>query len=142
VWHTHRVIGRRIRDNPKLSGGTIFFLMPPPANLSITPPDPPPLSSDPSESDVEDPTTPKASQPPQLILIPDSPTSSMPPPSTIPSRVNTNATLSLSISTLPPQKRPRQKVVLAPGFSPLDWARLKSSGTDLRVPHPHFTLKN
>jgi len=112
--------------------------MPPPANLSITPPDPPPLSSEPSETDVEDPTTPKASQPPQLNLIPDSPTSSMPPPSMIPSRVNAKAMLGLSISTLPPQQRPRQKVVLAPGFSPLDWARLKSSGTDLRVPRPEL----
>src|SRR5271170_381149 len=112
--------------------------MPPPANLSITPPDPPPLSSEPSETDVEDPTTPKASQLPQLNLIPDSPTSSMPPPSMIPSRVNAKAMLGLSISTLPPQQRPRQKVVLAPGFSPLDWARLKSSGTDLRVPRPEL----
>src|SRR5277367_111537 len=117
--------------------------MPPPANLSITPPDPPPLSSDPSESDVEDPTTPQPSQPPQLNPLPDSPPSSMPPPSIIPSRVNTNALLSPSISTLPPQKRPRQKVVLAPGFSPLDWARLKSSGTDLRVlPTPPRSQQN
>ena len=28
---------------------------------------------------------------------------------------------------------PRAKVVLEPGHSPIDWARLKSSGRDLRV---------
>ncbi|KAG0177252.1 hypothetical protein DFQ29_005071 [Apophysomyces sp. BC1021] len=31
-----------------------------------------------------------------------------------------------------PQPRGRQKVRLEPGHSPLDWARLKSSGKDLR----------
>lgn len=31
------------------------------------------------------------------------------------------------------QPRGRQKVILEPGHSPLDWARLKSSGKDLRV---------
>jgi len=112
--------------------------MSPPANLSITLPDSPPLVTEPSDPDGEDPTTPKASsQPPQLNLIPESPTSttSMPPPP-IPSRSNKNTMLAPSVSTLPPQQRPRQKVVLAPGFSPLDWARLKYSGTDLRVSNP------
>lgn len=31
------------------------------------------------------------------------------------------------------QPKRRQKVILEPGHSPLDWARLKSSGKDLRV---------
>ena len=33
----------------------------------------------------------------------------------------------------PPTKKFREKVALAPGFGPLDWAALKSSGSDLRV---------
>ncbi|SAL95276.1 hypothetical protein [Absidia glauca] len=32
-----------------------------------------------------------------------------------------------------PQSKRRQKVKLEPGHSPLDWARLKTSGQDLRV---------
>ncbi|KAL5486218.1 hypothetical protein ACEPAI_7263 [Sanghuangporus weigelae] len=35
-------------------------------------------------------------------------------------------------TTKPPVKKAREKVALAPGFGPLDWAALKSSGTDLR----------
>jgi hypothetical protein len=51
-----------------------------------------------------------------------SPSSSlMPPPST------TKPPTQLSKS------KKREKVVLAPGHSPLDWAALKSSGADLRV---------
>jgi hypothetical protein len=45
----------------------------------------------------------------------------MPPPST------TKPPTQLSKS------KKREKVALAPGHSPLDWAALKSSGTDLRV---------
>ncbi|KAI0303645.1 cytochrome b5 [Multifurca ochricompacta] len=40
-------------------------------------------------------------------------------------------------TTRPPaqlaKSKKREKVVLAPGHSPLDWAALKTSGTDLRV---------
>lgn len=32
-----------------------------------------------------------------------------------------------------PAYKPRKKVGLAPGYSALDWAKLKNSGTDLRV---------
>ena len=32
-----------------------------------------------------------------------------------------------------PASKRREKVALAPGFGPLDWAKLKSSGVDLRV---------
>ena len=35
--------------------------------------------------------------------------------------------------TLSPAQKKRQKVALAPGHSPLDWANLKKSGEDLRV---------
>jgi hypothetical protein len=93
-----------------------------------------------ADSDVEeDQTTPKASPnvlPPEVTVVaPKRDTALMPPPSFVRPRLNntTSSTLAPSVSTLPPQNRPRQKVVLAPGHSPLDWARLKSSGADLRV---------
>ncbi|ORZ08094.1 cytochrome b5-like heme/steroid binding domain-containing protein [Absidia repens] len=43
-----------------------------------------------------------------------------------------------------PQSKRRQKVMLEPGHSPLDWARLKSSGQDLRgVPQlARYTLED
>ncbi|CAO3628270.1 unnamed protein product [Cunninghamella blakesleeana] len=43
-----------------------------------------------------------------------------------------------------PQSRRRQKIVLEPGHSPLDWAKLKSSGKDLRgVPQlGRYTLED
>jgi hypothetical protein len=37
------------------------------------------------------------------------------------------------VAAATPQPKRRQKVILEPGHSPLDWARLKSSGKDLRV---------
>ena len=76
----------------------------------------------------------------------------MPPPSFIPSTsrakddgivaIGGNSSfggLALPPSTTKPlpnvnkKAQVRGKVALAPGHSPLDWARLKSSGTDLRV---------
>ncbi|KAM3582463.1 hypothetical protein VKS41_005107 [Umbelopsis sp. WA50703] len=36
------------------------------------------------------------------------------------------------VAAATPQPKRRQKVILEPGHSPLDWARLKSSGKDLR----------
>ncbi|CAO3599256.1 unnamed protein product [Absidia cylindrospora] len=39
-----------------------------------------------------------------------------------------------------PQSKRRQKVMLEPGHSPLDWARLKSSGQDLRVGEQNLIL--
>ncbi|KAH8826280.1 cytochrome b5 [Flagelloscypha sp. PMI_526] len=36
------------------------------------------------------------------------------------------------LTTTEKPKKPREKVALAPGHSPLDWANLKSSGEDLR----------
>ena len=79
----------------------------------------------------------------------------MPPPSFIPStsRAKDGAatvtggssfgSLALPPSTTKPlpnvnkKNKVRGKVALAPGHSPLDWARLKSSGEDLRV-RPFF----
>jgi hypothetical protein len=54
------------------------------------------------------------------LTVPASASSSLAPPPT---------------TTKPPTKpsKKREKVALAPGHSPLDWARLKSSGEDLRV---------
>ena len=54
-------------------------------------------------------------------LAPTSASSLMPPPTT--TRPPTRATKS----------KKREKVALAPGHSPLDWAALKTSGSDLRV---------
>ena len=41
--------------------------------------------------------------------------------------------LGLPHSTNAVPKKPRRKVALEPGYSQLDWAKLKSSGKDLRV---------
>jgi hypothetical protein len=48
-------------------------------------------------------------------------------------------TLMLPPTTLKPPTKPakREKVALAPGFGPLDWANLKSSGADLKVRAPN-----
>jgi cytochrome b involved in lipid metabolism len=114
--------------------------MPPPAT-SITPPDAPSTPPDSSETATEDQTTPKLSMslpPPQLTITQNgetNPPTLMPPPGNTRPRNGASSTLAPSISTLPPKSRPRQKVILEPGHSPLDWARLKSSGTDLRVRH-------
>src|SRR5579859_1869144 len=108
--------------------------MSPSSDVSITtPPDVPSIENGDSS---EDPTTPKAKPiVPGLVLPRNNVSSLMPPPTITRPLLNntTSSALSPSISTLPLSKRPRQKVVLAPGHSSLDWARLKSSGTDLRV---------
>lgn len=53
----------------------------------------------------------------------------MPPPSG-----SSGATLGVPPTTTKlPAKKSRDKVALAPGYGPLDWAALKSSGADLRV---------
>lgn len=39
-------------------------------------------------------------------------------------------------------KKPRKKVILEPGHSPLDWARLQRSGIDLRVRQSQFSPTN
>lgn len=69
----------------------------------------------------------------------------MPPPPSIPlSRIPGPPAPSAASSLMPPptttkpptqlsKSKKREKVALAPGHSPLDWAALKSSGTDLRV---------
>jgi hypothetical protein len=69
----------------------------------------------------------------------------MPPPLSIPQpRIPGPPAPSAASSLMPPptttkpptqlsKSKKREKVVLAPGHSPLDWAALKSSGTDLRV---------
>lgn len=56
----------------------------------------------------------------------------------IPTRSDGNSlTLPPTATQKPP--KPRKKVLLAPGHSPLDWARLQASGTDLRgLTHPHL----
>ncbi|KAF9223361.1 cytochrome b5 [Gyrodon lividus] len=43
-----------------------------------------------------------------------------------------SSSLLATMSTTEKPKKPSRKVALAPGFGPLDWASLKSSGEDLR----------
>lgn len=57
------------------------------------------------------------------------------PPSLRSGGMNTN--LAASTSTLPPSSRPSRKVVLEPGYSPLDWAHLVS-----KPPTPSFLRGN
>jgi hypothetical protein len=47
--------------------------------------------------------------------------------------VDLDTLLELPHSTMQKPKKPRKKVHLLPGFSQLDWARLKASGAKLRV---------
>lgn len=53
----------------------------------------------------------------------------MPPPSLLapPTSARAPASSTLSTSTLPATLRPREKVLLAPGHSPLDWALLSAT---------------
>lgn len=44
-----------------------------------------------------------------------------------------SSSLLAPMATTERPKKPSRKVVLAPGYGPLDWASLKSSGQDLRV---------
>ena len=45
----------------------------------------------------------------------------------------TSSSLLAPLATTQKPAKPSKKVALAPGFGPLDWANLKSSGEDLRV---------
>ena len=49
------------------------------------------------------------------------------------SSTSTSSTLAVPPSTTKAPIKKREKVALAPGHSPLDWAALKTSGQDLRV---------
>ena len=49
------------------------------------------------------------------------------------SSTSTSSTLAVPPSTTKAPVKKREKVALAPGHSPLDWAALKTSGQDLRV---------
>ncbi|KAH8112751.1 cytochrome b5 [Phellopilus nigrolimitatus] len=82
----------------------------------------------------------------QLMPPPPPPASSLRVPGVPPPRASTSgssglmppttasSSLSLPLSTNKvPVKKSREKVALAPGFGPLDWAELKSSGADLRA---------
>ncbi|KAL5504338.1 hypothetical protein ACEPAH_8412 [Sanghuangporus vaninii] len=65
------------------------------------------------------------------LNVPSAPSGLMPPPSM--NGAGSGSTLGVPpTTTKPPVKKAREKVALAPGFGPLDWAALKSSGADLR----------
>ena len=104
---------------------------------ALTPDDRPLTGASAKNADgTEDPTTPKGIAVTPDVVAQNDVSSSllMPPPtSTVRPGATSISSLAPSISTLPPTRRPRQKVILAPGHSPLDWALLKSSGKDLRV---------
>ena len=55
------------------------------------------------------------------------------PPSSSRSSTSSLSTLAVPPSTTKAPVKKREKVALAPGHSPLDWAALKTSGRDLRV---------
>jgi len=99
------------------------------------------------------------------VLGSDDDAISMPPPAFLPSHIvqsrsglspgeSQQSSLSLpsqpsllvplSTTTVPAnsntKKKARARVALTPGHSPLDWARLKSSGEDLRVRVPAFSF--
>lgn len=91
---------------------------------------------------------------PSLAILRDS--LLMPPPpvpapaSRVPGGSQSNSrpaasSLLAPLATTQKPAKPSRKVALAPGFGPLDWAKLKSSGEDLRVclellgPAPSFT---
>jgi len=60
----------------------------------------------------------------------------MPPPLSIPSSSlhrTGPGSLTVPLSTVKRPSKKREKVALAPGHSPMDWANLKISGQDLRV---------
>ena len=57
----------------------------------------------------------------------------MPPPPSIPLHRTGPGSLAVPPSTVKRPSKKREKVALAPGHSPMDWANLKISGQDLRV---------
>jgi len=116
----------------------------------------------PATEEEESPTTPTPTNPSLFVQNPDddsppafpaiesaqrislAPSTLMPPPPIPALRVPGPPAPSSSSSLMPPpsttkpptqlsKSKKREKVVLAPGHSPLDWAALKSSGADLRV---------
>jgi hypothetical protein len=57
----------------------------------------------------------------------------MPPPPLPQRNLGTASSLAVPFTTTKRLPKKREKVALAPGHSPLDWASLKASGRDLRV---------
>jgi hypothetical protein len=66
----------------------------------------------------------------------------MPPPPlprSLPRNPAATSSLAVPLTTTKRPPKKREKVALAPGHSPLDWAILKASGQDLRVrAHDHI----
>jgi hypothetical protein len=122
-------------------------------SISFSEPSPPPSEHADDGDDDEPPMFPSLDsiqrsgapvivESPSTSNRPPSPDSLRMPPPPIPASRNslsTQSSLALPLTTIrrPPntnsKAKAREKVALAPGHSPLDWARLKSSGQDLRV---------
>lgn len=127
--------------------------------LSLQQSSPAPATEEEEEEEEESPTTPTNpslsvqnvddDSPPAFPAIESAqrislaPSTLMPPPP-IPALRIPGPPVPSSSSLMPPpsttkpptqlsKSKKREKVVLAPGHSPLDWAALKSSGADLRV---------
>ncbi|KAF7771606.1 hypothetical protein Agabi119p4_5917 [Agaricus bisporus var. burnettii] len=85
---------------------------------------------------------PSSIAPPNLLPKVLTDTQLMPPPPIPtkrllnPPRTNTPGSLAVPLTTTKkPATKKREKVALAPGHSPMDWANLKTSGQDLRGTH-------
>ena len=96
------------------------------SSSSLAPPSPPPVSPIPRIL-TDTHLMPPPSLPASALRVPGAPQ---------PKLSSASSMLQLPTTTtkppVPASKR-REKVALAPGFGPLDWAQLKSSGADLRV---------
>ncbi|KAL3958459.1 hypothetical protein ACCO45_006621 [Purpureocillium lilacinum] len=95
--------------------------------LAMPPPPPPPTIQPPTVDEPESPTTPKASaSPPNSAQRARGPVPNRGPPSLSPGGLAPPPTHSSK-----PQK-PSRKIILDPGHSPLDWARISGPNADLR----------
>lgn len=87
---------------------------------TITPSQIPTILSDDAKSMPPPPLPGLASRQPGVLRAPRS-------------QVASSSSLLAPMATTERPKKPSKKVALAPGYGPLDWASLKSSGQDLRV---------
>ena len=126
-----------------LTGVALPEATPDDALISISPPEEDEGSDTPTETEGDDdspPAFPSLSSAQRMRSSTHrAPTDSelMPPPQLpfLSSSSNRMSSSSLAVlGTTKPSKK-REKVALAPGHGPLDWANLKTSGKDLRVRH-------
>lgn len=104
-------------------------ITPPPSTLMAPPPKPSGLMAPPARPPT---LMPPPARPPTLAPLP----TSNPRPSPLPSRLQPRQPGSSTLAPPPSHStkpaKPSRQVVLTPGHSPLDWARLSTSNADLR----------